>query len=328
MAVLYRASRPLLFALDPERAHGLGLGAARCGGAFLAKLLGGRRVRDERTVAGIRFGNAIGLAAGFDKNGVALPFWRAAGFGFFEFGTVTPRPQPGNDRPRMWRFPALRAVGNRLGFPNEGARAVAERLARVRRETDVIGINLGKNKETPLERAAEDYVEALRATRAVADYFVVNVSSPNTPRLRELQSRERLQALLQQVAEEAGETPLFVKLSPDLSETDVFDAAGAIRASGCKGVVATNTTVSRPPGVPEFEGGLSGPPLAPLARASLKRLRELLGPGFPILSVGGIDSPEEAQARLAAGADLLQVYTALVYEGPGLVARLARAAAQ
>jgi dihydroorotate dehydrogenase len=278
-----------------------------------------------REVAGIRFPNPVGLAAGFDKNGVALPFWRALGFGFVEFGTVTPRAQEGNARPRMWRFPDHRALGNRLGFPNEGAAAVNARLVRARRPGDVIGINLGKNKETPLERAADDYVAALHATRPAADYWVVNVSSPNTPGLRELQSRRYLADLLGRVRTAAEEVPLFVKLSPDLDETGLADAAAAVRESGCAGVIAVNTTLVRPADL-RFEGGLSGAPLAARAREVLRELRRLLG-DLPIVSVGGIGDADEVRARLGAGASLVQIYSAMVFEGPGLPGRVLRSLA-
>ena len=323
MGILYGCMKPLLFRLDPERAHVLALGAARRGGGLLGRLCGGRRIGGlEREVAGLRFENPLGLAAGLDKNGVALPFWRALGFGHFEIGTVTPRAQPGNPTPRVWRFPARRALGNSLGFPNDGAAAVAARVARDKRQGDIVGINLGKQKETPIEDAAADYVAALEATRAVADYWVVNVSSPNTPHLRELQSKDRLTDLLGTVREAAGAVPLFVKLSPDLDTAQLEDAAAAVSGSGCAGVIATNTTRARPGGIDGFEGGLSGRPLAPQSRDALKALRALVD--VPIISVGGIDSAAEASARLEAGADLVQLYTALIFEGPGLPARILR----
>jgi len=324
MGISYACMKAILFRMDPERAHNFALRTARWGGSGLAWLAGGRRVEGrERVVAGIRFPNPVGLAAGMDKNGVALPFWRALGFGSVEIGTVTPRPQPGNPRPRVWRFPRQRALGNWLGFPNHGAAMVAARLRRDKLAGDVVGINLGKNKGTPLDRAADDYVAALDATRTVADYWVVNVSSPNTPDLRRLQSREYLADLLGRVRKEAWDVPVFVKLSPDLDDAGLADAAEATRSAGCAGIIATNTTLARPDGL-AFEGGLSGRPLAARAREVLVRLRELVGPDFPLVSVGGIDSPAEARARLAAGADLVQIYTGLIYEGPGLVAGIVK----
>lgn len=324
MGIAYACMKPLLFRMDPERVHDSALRAARWGGSGLAWLAGGRRVEGrECTVAGLRFPNPVGLAAGLDKNGVALPFWRALGFGSVEIGTVTPRPQPGNPRPRVWRFPRQRALGNWLGFPNDGAAMVAARLRRDKLAGDVIGINLGKNKDTPLQRAAEDYVAALDATRTVADYWAVNVSSPNTPDLRQLQSRQYLADLLGAVREAAFQVPVFVKLSPDLDDAQLADAVEATRTAGCAGIIATNTTLARPDGL-AFEGGLSGRPLAARSREVLKKLRELAGPDLPLVSVGGIDSPEEARARLAAGADLVQIYTGLIYQGPGLIAGIVK----
>jgi dihydroorotate dehydrogenase len=296
--------KAVLFRMDPERAHALALAAARTGGAPLGRLLGGRAPEGPpRTVAGLAFKNPLGLAAGFDKNGVALPFWRALGFGHVEFGTVTPRPQPGNERPRLWRFPEAEALGNRLGFPGDGVAAVAARLARDKKAGDVVGINLGKNRDTPLEHAADDYVAALDATREVADYWTVNVSSPNTEGLRELQRKGPLTELLSKVRGGAGAVPVFVKLSPDLDDAGLDDAVAAAEAAGCAGLVATNTTLARPPGI-EFDGGLSGRPLAARSREVLARLRARTR--LPIVSVGGIDGPEEARARLAAGADLIR----------------------
>lgn len=322
MGIAYACLRALLFRMDPEKAHALALGAARRGGSGLAKILGGRELPGlDLKVAGLRFGNPVGLAAGFDKNGFALPFWRALGFGFVEFGTVTPRPQPGNPPPRVWRFPKHRAIGNALGFPSDGASMVAARIRRDKLRGDVVGINLGKNRETPLPRAADDYVAALDATRSVADYFTVNVSSPNTPGLRDLQTRAYLEELVGRVVAAAAGTPVLVKLSPDLEPKELADALAACDAAHAAGVVLVNTTLARPEGVC-FDGGLSGRPLAARAREVLAEARRLTK--LPLVSVGGIDSPEEARARLDAGAGLLQLYTGLIYEGPGLVARILR----
>ncbi|MHC4937537.1 MAG: quinone-dependent dihydroorotate dehydrogenase [Planctomycetota bacterium] len=321
--MLYRLGKPLLFCLDPEKAHHLAMWGARKGGEWLGKRLRGT-VPDGKPVevAGLNFKNPIGLAAGFDKNGVALPFWRGVGFGHIEIGTVTPRAQPGNPPPRMWRFKDLRALGNKLGFPNDGAALVASRIRVDKEKGDVVGINLGKNKETPNERAADDYLAALDATRNVADYWVVNVSSPNTPGLRELQSRQYLTDLLGKVREASGDVPLFVKLSPDLDEEGLQDAAVATKDARCAGVVATNTTLERPEGI-AFEGGLSGAPLAGRSIEVLRELRRLL-PELPLISVGGVDSTDEVRARMEAGASLVQIYSALVFEGPGLVGRILR----
>ncbi len=324
MGILHKITRPLLFKLNPERAHALALRVARHGGGLAGRVLGGKPVDGlERTVAGIRFPNPLGVAAGMDKNGVGLRFWSAAGFGFAELGTVTPRAQNGNDKPRMWRLPPQRALVNHLGFPNVGAAAVAERVRRTRRPGDVVGLNLGKNRDTALEDAADDYVAALQATADVADYFTVNVSSPNTPELRRLQTRAYLQDLLGKVREAAEGKPVFVKLSPDLDEAGLHEAAQTVRDAGCAGLIATNTTLNKPEGC-DLQGGLSGRPLAGRAAEVLGILRAVLGREFPIISVGGIDTPEEARARLEAGADLIQLYTGLVYEGPGLANRILR----
>ena len=323
--MLYSLAKSVLFRLDPERAHHLGLWAARRGGEWLGNALGSEaHFAEPVMVAGLKFPNAVGLAAGFDKNGVALPFWRALGFGHVEFGTVTPRPQTGNDKPRVWRFPQQRALGNRLGFPNDGAMMVAQRIRSDRQKGDVIGINLGKNKDTPNESAVDDYLAALEATRSVADYWVVNVSSPNPPGLRELQSKQYLTDLLGQVRDAAGAVPLFVKLSPDLDEAGLQEAAEASVEARCTGIVATNTTLERPEGIEPFEGGLSGAPLSERSREVLAELRRLLPPGTPLISVGGIGSTEEARARLDAGASLVQIYSALVFEGPALIGRILR----
>jgi dihydroorotate dehydrogenase len=326
MGIGYACLRALLFRLDPEKAHALALRAARAGGSGLAKIVGGREVPGlAREVAGIRFSNPVGLAAGYDKNGIALPFWRALGFGFVEFGTVTPRPQPGNPPPRVWRFGKHRAIGNALGFPSDGASMVAARIRRDKLQGDIVGINLGKNKDTPLPRAAEDYVAALDATRSVADYFVVNVSSPNTPGLRDLQTKAYLEELLGHVVAAAAGTPVFVKLSPDLEDRQLRDAIEACASAHAAGIVLVNTTLARPEGVC-FDGGLSGRPLAARAREVLAEARRLTK--LPLISVGGIDSPAEARARLLHGASLVQLYTGLIYEGPGLVARILRNLAQ
>jgi dihydroorotate dehydrogenase len=318
MGIAYGCLRALLFRLDPEKAHALALRAARAGGSGLAKIVGGREVPGlEREVAGLRFPNPVGLAAGFDKNGQALPFWRALGFGFVEFGTVTPRPQPGNAPPRLWRFPKHRAIGNALGFPSDGAAMVAARLRRDKLRGDVVG----KNRDTPLPRAAEDYVAALDATRSVADYFTVNVSSPNTPGLRDLQTKAYLEELVGHVVAAAAGTPVFVKLSPDLDERQLEDALEACVTAHAAGLVLVNTTLARPEGVC-FDGGLSGRPLAPRAREVLAEARRIANGRIPLVSVGGIDSPAEARARLEGGANLLQIYTGLIFEGPALVARI------
>jgi dihydroorotate dehydrogenase len=333
--VLYPVVRRALFALDPERAHRLTLEALRVAG-FAGSAL---RVSAPVTCMGLRFANPVGIAAGFDKHGVAVDGLGRVGFGFIEVGTVTPRPQPGQPRPRLFRLPGASALINRLGFPSDGADAVAARLRR-RRFRGVVGVNIGKNADTPIERAVDDYVSAFRALRSVADYMAVNVSSPNTPALRALQARERLGPLLTALLEEravassgtSGPLPILVKISPDVDRSELEDLAALVKSLPIDGVIATNTTVERP-GIASDEphraetGGLSGPPLHPLATRTVATLRDLLGRQFPIIGVGGIDSAATALAMRAAGANLIQLYTGLVYRGPGLVGSCVRALA-
>jgi dihydroorotate dehydrogenase len=327
----YWAIRPALFALDAERAHRLALDALRLAGKRALRPRSGTPIE----CLGLRFPNRVGLAAGFDKNAVAVDGLGSLGFGFIEVGTVTPRAQPGQPRPRLFRLPAEGALINRLGFPNDGAEKVASRL-RHRRYRGIVGVNIGKNADTPVARAIDDYVSCLRTVRSVADYVVVNVSSPNTIGLRELQSRERLEPLLTALLEERarGEAaatqrlPLLVKISPDLSSDELRDIAALLKRLAIDGVIATNTTAS-PAGTrlpPSAQaGGLSGRSLQPIALRAVAQLRAYLGPGFPIVGVGGIDSSQAALAMRAAGADLIQLYTGLVYSGPSLVSKCIRA---
>jgi dihydroorotate dehydrogenase len=330
----YPAIRPALFALDPERAHMLALDALR--------LVGRRRqrLRSDEPVKfmGLRFPNRVGLAAGFDKNAVAVDGLGQLGFGFIEVGTVTPRAQPGQLRPRLFRRPADGALINRLGFPNDGADKVAARL-RHRRYPGILGVNIGKNANTPVLNAIDDYVSCFRKVRSVADYIAVNVSSPNTEGLRAMQARERLEPLLTALLHErsltdatGSATPrLIVKISPDLSATELREMAELLMGLRIDGVIATNTTAS-PAGVRSAEhlrtGGISGRPLHELAVRTVAALRAHLGPTFPIIGVGGIDSPQAALAMRAAGADLIQLYTGLVYRGPSLVSHCIRALVQ
>jgi len=269
---------------------------------------------------------------GFDKNAVCVDALAALGFGFIEVGTVTPRAQPGNPRPRLFREPRARAIINRMGFPNEGAAVACRRLAEWRR-TVVCGINIGKNAATPVAAAADDYSSALRIVYDSADYVAVNVSSPNTAGLRELEQPAQLRPLLEALLAVRGElasrsgrrVPLLVKLSPDLTDAELDATIATLAELRVDGAIATNSTLQRPVGGLSAEpGGLSGPPLLPLATRSVDRLRALLGPGFPIIGVGGIDTLAAAQAMRAAGADLIQIYTGLVYRGPRLVRALSR----
>ncbi|MGA7539125.1 MAG: quinone-dependent dihydroorotate dehydrogenase [Steroidobacteraceae bacterium] len=327
----YWAIRPALFALDAERAHRLALDALRLAGKRALRLRSGAPIE----CLGLRFPNRVGLAAGFDKNAVAVDGLGSLGFGFIEVGTVTPRAQPGQPRPRLFRLPAAGALINRLGFPNDGAEKVASRL-RQRRYRGIVGVNIGKNADTPVARAIDDYVSCLRTVRNVADYLVVNVSSPNTIGLRELQSRERLEPLLTALLEERARgaaaaihrLPLLVKISPDLSSNELRDIAALLKRLAIDGVIATNTTASSAGArlAPNAQaGGLSGRPLQPIAVRAVAQLRAYLGPRFPIVGVGGIDSSQAALAMRAAGADLIQLYTGLVYRGPSLVSNCIRA---
>ncbi|MEB3321464.1 MAG: quinone-dependent dihydroorotate dehydrogenase [Synechococcaceae cyanobacterium] len=291
--------------------------------------------RLEQTLFGCRFANPLGLAAGFDKNGVAASIWHHFGFGFAEIGTVTWQSQGGNPRPRLFRLAAERAALNRMGFNNDGARALRRRLEAQQlpppgRRPAVLGINLGKSKVTPLERAADDYASSLELLAPLADYAVVNVSSPNTPGLRDLQEETQLRRLVERLRRLPACPPLLVKISPDL-EDDAIDAIARLAyEEGLAGVVAVNTSVDRlgleqrrlavtGRTLAEEPGGLSGRPLRPRALAVLRRLRAAAGPALPLIGVGGIDSAQAAWERITAGASLVQVYTGWIYEGPALV---------
>jgi dihydroorotate dehydrogenase len=310
--------------LDAETAQGLALSALRHGLVAGPGPITSPRLRTR--LCGLDLPNPLGLAAGFDKDAVALPALLRAGFGFVEVGTVTPRPQPGNPRPRLFRLPADRAVINRFGFNSEGMAAVAARLARPR-PPGIVGVNLGANRDSA-DRAG-DYCAVLAACGPHADYATVNVSSPNTAGLRALQTREALAPLLARLAETREglkrRIPLFLKISPDLSDEEMDSVAETARAGGIDALIATNTTVARPsltdPRAGEA-GGLSGAPLAPLAARTLRRLRATLGTRLPLIAAGGIGDAAEAHARLRDGATALQLYTALAYEGLALVPRL------
>ena len=326
---LYTAlARPLLFSLAPEAAHEVSMKVLALGAAVFGRYgsaLGGRAVE----CFGVRFPNAVGLAAGMDKNATALPAWPLMGFGFVEIGTVTARAQPGNTKPRVFRLPRQRALINRLGFNNEGAAAVAERLERWkatgRWPLVPVGINLGKSRVTPLEDAAEDYAESFRVLRGYGDYFVVNVSSPNTPGLRDLQAVDQLCGILRALRRENEEAkPVLVKIAPDLAEEDIDAVVAAGEEEGAAGWIATNTTIdhsSVPAGCDE-QGGLSGEPLR--ARATRVVRRVAARATRPVIGVGGVSDADSAREKLMAGASLVQLYTGLVYQGPGLPRRIAR----
>ena len=339
---MYKALvKPLLFNLDAERAHHLVFDnlrrAARVPGtpALLRALYDFQHPSLAREVFGLKFPNPVGLAAGFDKNAVLTDELATLGFGFVEIGTVTPRPQPGNPQPRLFRLPQDEALVNRMGFNNDGAAVVAARLARRANRQLIIGGNIGKNKDTPNERAADDYVASFEALAEVVDYFVVNVSSPNTPGLRQLQEKKPLIELLQQVQARnqarAVPRPLLLKIAPDLTDSQLDDILEIARETKLSGLVATNTTISRdnlgtePSCVASLgAGGLSGRPLRARATEVIRYLHQKSDGGLPIIGAGGIHSAADAQEKLAAGATLIQLYTGFVYEGPALVNRINR----
>ena len=340
----YALTRPFLFGLDPEHAHELTLGSiARLQNTPAQALWCGERVSDPVTIAGLRFPNRIGLAAGLDKNGRCIDGLGAMGFGFIEVGTVTPKGQPGNDKPRMFRLPAADALINRLGFNNEGLGSFIANVQRAhsfRRAGGILGLNIGKNAATPIENAADDYLLGLEGVFPHADYITVNISSPNTKNLRALQSDEALNALLsrlqerkQQLESQSGRrVPMFVKIAPDLEEAQVGVIAQTLKANGIDGVIATNTTIGRDAvqGLPHAgeTGGLSGRPVFEASNRVIRLLRAALPAGYPIIGVGGVLSGEDARAKIAAGADLVQVYTGLIYKGPALVVDCAKALAR
>lgn len=336
---MYTLARNALFRLDAEQAHDLTLSTFRHFPQLSTAPFARAPVRDPVSLLGLRFRNRVGLAAGLDKNGECLAAWSRLGFGFVEIGTVTPRPQPGNPKPRMFRLPAQQALINRLGFNNKGVDYLLARVA----ESDfdgVLGINIGKNFDTPIERAADDYLICLRKVYAAAGYITVNISSPNTKNLRDLQDEGRLRELLSQLKGEGERlsqqhgkrAPILVKIAPDVSEAQLDGIAVAARESGMDGLIATNTTVTRTGVESELlaaeTGGLSGAPLRPLALETLRRLRARVGTDFPLIGVGGILSGADAQVRRAAGADLIQLYTGFIYRGPALVRECAAALTQ
>jgi len=334
--MFYALARPLLFALDPERAH-----AVACAGLdLLAKLPAPAAICCPRTVMGLEFPNPVGLAAGFDKNGDHIEALAALGFGFIEIGTVTPRPQPGNPRPRLFRLPQARALINRLGFNNAGVAHLVARVqvARARGYRGVLGINIGKNFDTPVERAEDDYVTCLRAVYTHADYVTVNISSPNTKNLRALQEGAALERLLGAVRAErevlaaahGRRVPVAVKIAPDLEPEQIVEIAGLLQRYAMDAVIATNTTIGRNAvqGLPHAEesGGLSGAPLTARSREVVAALARALGGALPIIGVGGISSGADARAMLDAGASLVQLYTGFIYGGPPLIREAASAA--
>ncbi len=336
---LFPLARPFLFALEPESAHALAFAsldrAARLG---IAQAFAPRLPESPVTAMGITFPNRVGLAAGLDKNAEHLAGLATFGFGFLEAGTVTPRPQPGNPKPRMFRIPKVQALINRLGFNNDGVEAFLRNVA-ASKYRGVLGINIGRNFDTPNERAADDYLACLRAVYPHAHYVTINISSPNTRGLRDLQAEDALATLLTALKEEqvalaqthGRHVPLVVKIAPDLTDESLRAMARQFADAGMDGVVATNTTVAREAvaGLPHGDetGGLSGAPLTERADEVVHVLARALDGALPIIGVGGIMCGEHARRRIAAGATLVQVYTGIIYRGPGLVAECVRALA-
>ncbi len=336
----YALARPILFGLDPETAHELTMHSlARLQGTPLEWAYCNGLVEDPIELAGLKFPNRVGLAAGLDKNARCIDGLGALGFGFVEVGTVTPKGQPGNPKPRMFRLPAANALINRLGFNNDGLDAflVNVQRANFRKKGRILGLNIGKNAATPIENATSDYLTCLDGVYPHADYVTVNISSPNTKNLRALQSDEALDALLGAVAQRREalakqhqrSVPVFVKIAPDLDEAQVDVIAATLKRHAMDGVVATNTTISRDAvkGLPHAEetGGLSGAPVFEASNRVIAQLRAALGKGFPIIGVGGVLSGADAVAKIKAGADVVQIYTGLIYKGPDLVREAALA---
>lgn len=334
---MYQIIKPLLFQFDPENIHHFVTGGLR-----VANRIWGVRtlVRNsfqledaalEREVMGLKFKNPVGLAAGFDKNAEFIEDLADFGFGFIEVGTVTPLPQSGNDKPRMFRLPDDNALINRMGFNNQGVDVVAHRLSLINRKNLVIGGNIGKNKNTPNEDAVSDYIKCFDRLFDVVDYFVVNVSSPNTPGLRELQEKEPLTHILHTLQQRNRKNdisrPILLKIAPDLNDSQLDDIIEIVSETKIAGIIATNTTVSRynlssVESLSKQQGGLSGKPLTKRSTEVIRYLSEKSNKSFVIIGVGGIHSPEDALEKINAGASLVQIYTGFIYEGPGLVKRI------
>ena len=336
----YSLARPFLFGLDPETAHELTMQSlARLQGTPLAWAYRSRMVDDPIELAGLQFPNRVGLAAGLDKNARCIDGLGALGFGFVEVGTVTPRPQPGNPKPRLFRLREANALINRLGFNNDGLEAFIANVKRssFRKKGRILGLNIGKNAATPIENATSDYLVGLDGVYPHADYVTINISSPNTSNLRSLQSDEALDGLLGAIAtrretlarQHGRRVPIFVKIAPDLDQAQIEVIAAALKRHGMDGVVATNTTISRDAvkGLPHAEeaGGLSGAPVLEPSNRVIAQLRAVLGKNFPIIGVGGIMSADDAVSKIRAGADVVQIYTGLIYRGPDLITQAARA---
>ena len=334
---MYKLIKPLLFQFDPETIHYVVTGALRRANriwgvkSLLKNLYQLEDKRLAREVLGLKFKNPLGLAAGFDKNASMIEELAEFGFGFIEIGTVTPLPQPGNEKPRMFRLPQDDALINRMGFNNQGVDVVAARLKQLDRKGLIIGGNIGKNKLTPNEDAVNDYIKCFDRLFDVVDYFVVNVSSPNTPGLRELQEKEPLKHILNTLQQRNNKNqisrPILLKIAPDLTNSQLDDIIEIVMETKIAGVIATNTTISRDDllssdNLKKESGGLSGKPLSIRSTEVIRYLSEHSNKSFVIIGVGGIHSPEDAIQKIQAGASLIQIYTGFIYEGPGLVKRI------
>lgn len=330
--LFWKVGRGPLFMMDAEKAHRLTMGTMRSFGGLCGFGLGMMStppppsLRTE--IAGLTLASPIGLAAGLDKDGEAISIWPKLGFGFIEMGTVTAHPQKGNEQPRLFRLKSEQGLINRMGFNNHGSQALAEVMKQLR-ESDrwpniPVGANIGKSKITPLEEAPEDYCMSIRRLRDFADYFTVNVSSPNTPGLRDLQSADKLQILLEKVKKESKDLPVFVKFAPDMHETDLVAAIECVIEQGCDGIIATNTTNTRPGTTDRLQqtGGLSGNPLWPLAKSQVMKILDVCAQRIPVIGVGGVDSTEKARKLLNMGCKAVQLYTGLIFRGPGLISQI------
>lgn len=326
--------RPLLFRIAPETIHNILIKILKIPlvARIIGKLFQKASPNLETIFCGLRFRNPVGLAAGFDKNAELIHVWHLLGFGFAEIGTVTPQPQEGNPKPRLFRLPEDKALINRMGFNNDGLETIAARL-RQKKSKIIIGGNIGKNKTTPNEKAIDDYEKCFLGLYDVVDYFVVNVSSPNTPNLRELQEKEPLRKLLMHLSdlrrEKARKKPILLKIAPDLSNGQLDDIIEIVKNAGVDGLIATNTTIFREGLETELgdvekigDGGLSGKPLLQKSTDIVKYISDKSGNTIPIMAVGGIHSPEDALEKLQAGASLVQLYTGFVYEGPGIITKI------
>jgi len=340
---LYALARPFLFSMDPEAAHDFTLNQlARTQNTFLDRAYRQPWVADPVQLAGLSFPNRVGMAAGLDKNARCIDGLGAMGFGFVEVGTVTPLAQPGNDKPRMFRLPEAKALINRLGFNNQGLEAFVANVkqSQFRQQGRLLGLNIGKNALTSIEKATDDYLLGLSGVYAHADYVTVNISSPNTKNLRSLQTDEALDHLLSALNERKQElaahhqklVPVFLKIAPDLEDDQVLVIANSLRKHNIDGVIATNTTLSREAVKGQTHanetGGLSGAPVLAASNRMIRLLRGHLGPKFPIIGVGGIMSAYDAVSKIEAGADVVQIYTGLIYKGPALVHEVAKALKQ